>query len=298
MIQTTQLDFLTYTLAFKNNYEKGINRLKAILQSPSQANALVNNLGGVSAIFGAPVDAPDPNSEELIQIIHNSPYAAQAAKTWLDDFYTFGTWDDLLQDDGKRKKILNTPTHIRAVMSSREGARAVIDNPEYVHEIVTSPTAMDAIVASPTIMAEMAASPTVMAEMVKSEMVLRAICANQIGADVVKTAIQQHRNTIMKTLSSPTLFSIGNTSASIRAGTNEIAMGVANIIICMYFASNEKTAYTAYYGANVSEPIYVQPRHSEAVNIKSNGISMRGLKIVGTGEDVYSNFGYLIYTPK
>lgn len=74
MLGVNQLDFLNYTTAFKGNYRKGPHKLRAILSTPTQANEFCSNLGGVSVIFGVPLDHPDKNSEELLEILQGSPY--------------------------------------------------------------------------------------------------------------------------------------------------------------------------------------------------------------------------------
>lgn len=98
MVTVEQLDFLNYSVALKANYRKGADRLKAILQSPTQGKLFASSLGGVSVIFGADPDCPDGNSGLLPRILEASPYADQAVTTWLKDFYDFETPDNLFAD--------------------------------------------------------------------------------------------------------------------------------------------------------------------------------------------------------
>lgn len=118
MIDMAQLDFLTYTAALKNNYEKGVNKLRAILQIPMQANAFATNSGGVAVIFGADPDNPDGNSDALLSMLQASPYANQALATWLKDFYNFQTPDDLFGDSGRCKEMGENPFIMQALECS------------------------------------------------------------------------------------------------------------------------------------------------------------------------------------
>lgn len=118
MIDMAQLDFLTYTAALKSNYEKGVNKLRAILQSPMQANAFATNSGGVAVIFGADPDNPDGNSDALLSMLQVSPYADQALTTWLKDFYNFQTQDDLFGDSKRCKEIGENPFIMQALECS------------------------------------------------------------------------------------------------------------------------------------------------------------------------------------
>ena len=115
MLGVNQLDFLNYTTAFKGNYRKGPHKLRAILSTPTQANEFCSNLGGVSVIFGVPLDHPDKNSEELLEILQGSPYNDLAVETWLHSFYEFETLDDLLNDAVTCKALANNALMFRAV---------------------------------------------------------------------------------------------------------------------------------------------------------------------------------------
>lgn len=118
MVGITQLDFLNYSTALKGNYTKGADRLRTMLQSPTQGNAFASNLGGVTVIFGVDPDYPDGNSDALLSILQASPYADQAAATWLKDFYNPQTQDDLFGDVKRCKEIEENPLIMQAVRIS------------------------------------------------------------------------------------------------------------------------------------------------------------------------------------
>ncbi|MEG2096548.1 MAG: hypothetical protein RRY65_00120, partial [Pseudoflavonifractor sp.] len=98
MLGVNQLDFNNYTTALKGNYRKGVHRFRALLQNPVQGAEFAANLGGVSVVFGVPIEQPDKNSAELLGLLQASPHCDKAVETWLHQFYAFdaGDWDGLL----------------------------------------------------------------------------------------------------------------------------------------------------------------------------------------------------------
>lgn len=76
-------DFLIWRNQFKANYQKGIDFLRQILNSEIQAERFASSYAAISVIFGASVDEPDGNSDELLEILSESPYMDLAVRTWL-----------------------------------------------------------------------------------------------------------------------------------------------------------------------------------------------------------------------
>ena len=62
MLDKAQQDFSYYSHEFKDNYRKGVHRLRTLLETPPQAEAFADNFGGVSVVLGARQDMPDRNS--------------------------------------------------------------------------------------------------------------------------------------------------------------------------------------------------------------------------------------------
>ena len=52
MIKKIQQDFSYYSHEFKDNYRKGVHRLRTILESRAQAQAFVSNAGGTAVVLG------------------------------------------------------------------------------------------------------------------------------------------------------------------------------------------------------------------------------------------------------
>ncbi|MBD9247249.1 MAG: hypothetical protein EGQ60_00190, partial [Clostridiales bacterium] len=178
MLGANQLDFISYTGAFKNNYRKGVHKLAAILSNPTHAAEFAANLGGVSVVLGVPIGREDRNSEALLSLLLNSDIADDAVLTWMHQFYEFTTWDDLMGNSARVQEMMNNPllwralggskkavgkgvatlaglscasyTDIDAVVSSSTAMTAVIGNATALNAVVSSQTAMTAVAASQT----------------------------------------------------------------------------------------------------------------------------------------------------
>ena len=203
MLGVNQLDFLNYTTAFKGNYRKGPHKLRAILSTPTQANEFCSNLGGVSVIFGVPLDHPDKNSEELLEILQGSPYNDLAVETWLHSFYEFETLDDLLNDAVTCKALANNALMFRAVgmgkvtvgklicglagldPASYEDIGTVVASDLAMAAVAGSQPAMAAAVKSPVAMTAMAGSAIAMAAVAKSQIAMTAVAASQTAMAAV-----------------------------------------------------------------------------------------------------------------
>ena len=186
MLGANQLDFISYTGAFKSNYRKGVHKLESILANPTHAAEFAANLGGVSVVLGVPIGREDRNSEALLSLLLNSDIADDAVLTWVHQFYEFTTWDDLMGNSARVQEMMNNPllwralggskkavgkgvatlaglscasyTDIDAVVSSSTAMTAVIGNATALNAVVSSSTAMAAVAASTTARAAIYAS--------------------------------------------------------------------------------------------------------------------------------------------
>ena len=86
MIKKIQQDFSYYSHEFKDNYRKGVHRLRTILASRAQAQAFVSNAGGTAVVLGYEPSAPDKNAQELYALLAASPYINDAVQTFLGAF--------------------------------------------------------------------------------------------------------------------------------------------------------------------------------------------------------------------
>ena len=262
MLGVNQLDFLNYTTAFKGNYRKGPHKLRAILSTPTQANEFCSNLGGVSVIFGVPLDHPDKNSEELLEILQGSPYNDLAVETWLHSFYEFETLDDLLNDAVTCKALANNALMFRAVgmgkvtvgklicglagldPASYEDIGTVVASDLAMAAVAGSQPAMAAAVKSPVAMTAMAGSAIAMAAVAKSQIAMTAVAASQTAM----AAIIGNSSALNAVVSSSTAMAaiIGNSTALNAVVSSQTAMAaVAASSTAMAAVAASSTAMTA-----------------------------------------------------
>ena len=122
MLKKIQQDFSYYSHEFKDNYRKGVHRLRTILASRAQAQAFVSNAGGVAVVLGYEPETPDKNAKELYALLAASPYIDDAVQTFLGSIYEAGaeSQDAMYSDSARCLEILHDP-----VMSRAAGAGAV-----------------------------------------------------------------------------------------------------------------------------------------------------------------------------
>ena len=264
MLGVNQLDFLNYTTAFKGNYRKGPHKLRAILSTPTQANEFCSNLGGVSVIFGVPLDHPDKNSEELLEILQGSPYNDLAVETWLHSFYEFETLDDLLNDAVTCKALANNALMFRAVgmgkvtvgklicglagldPASYEDIGTVVASDLAMAAVAGSQPAMAAAVKSPVAMTAMAGSAIAMAAVAKSQIAMTAVAASQTAM----AAIIGNSSALNAVVSSSTAMAaiIGNSTALNAVVSSQTAMAaVGNSQTALNAIAASTTALNALY---------------------------------------------------
>ena len=216
MLGANQLDFISYTGAFKNNYRKGVHKLAAILSNPTHAAEFAANLGGVSVVLGVPIGREDRNSEALLSLLLNSDIADDAVLTWMHQFYEFTTWDDLMGNSARVQEMMNNPllwralggskkavgkgvatlaglscasyTDIDTVVSSSTAMTAVATSQTAMTAVATSQTAMTAVAASQTAMTAVATSQTAMAAVIGNATALNAVVSSSTAMTAVATS--------------------------------------------------------------------------------------------------------------
>ena len=221
MLGDNQLDFISYTGAFKNNYRKGVHKLEAILSNPTHAAEFAANLGGVSVVLGVPIGREDRNSEALLSLLLNSDIADDAVLTWMHQFYEFTTWDDLMGNSARVQEMMQNPFLWRALGGSKKAVGkgvatlaglscvsyadidAVVASSTAMAAIQKSQAAKDAIAASsmatakyaagaaglnPADYADMtvlAASSTAMAAVATSQTAMTAVAASKVATGAI-----------------------------------------------------------------------------------------------------------------
>ena len=117
MIKKIQQDFSYYSHEFKDNYRKGVHRLRTILASRAQAQAFVSNAGGTAVVvLGYEPETPDKNAQELYALLAASPYIDDAVQTFLGSIYEAGaeSQDAMYSDSARCLEILHDPVMARA----------------------------------------------------------------------------------------------------------------------------------------------------------------------------------------
>ena len=192
MMSLDSLDYSNYFYAMKSNYRKGVNRLRALLMNPVTAKDFAASVGGVSVVLGWPVDTPDRNSAELLEILGKSSVVDAAVLTWFSQFYPeyAANADTLFGDVTRCEEILNNPLLYRgaAIGSVSIGKMSVslaagLNPADYADmtAVAASSTAMTAVAASSTAMTAVAASSTAMTAVAASSTAMMAIEASNIA---------------------------------------------------------------------------------------------------------------------
>ena len=158
MLKKIQQDFSYYSHEFKDNYRKGVHRLRTILASRAQAQAFVSNAGGVAVVLGYEPDKPDKNAQELYALLMASPYIDDAVQTFLGSIYEAGaeSQDVMYSDSARCLEILHDPVMARAAGAGAVSAGkwiAALAGQSYnsyrdITAVAASATAMNAVAAN------------------------------------------------------------------------------------------------------------------------------------------------------
>ena len=218
MIKKIQQDFSYYSHEFKDNYRKGVHRLRTILASRAQAQAFVSNAGGTAVVLGYEPDTPDKNAQELYALLAASPYIDNAVQTFLGSIYEAGaeSQDAMYSDSARCLEILHDPVMSRAAGAGTVSAgkwiatlagqscnlyrdmNAVAASDIAMTAVAASETAMEAVIsgtialnagaASKTAMTAVAANETAMAAVAASRVAMSAIIGNSTALNAVVTS--------------------------------------------------------------------------------------------------------------
>jgi|GEM_PF-633141 len=207
MLKKIQQDFSYYSHEFKDNYRKGVHRLRTILASRAQAQAFVSNAGGVAVVLGYEPDKPDKNAQELYALLMSSPYIDDAVQTFLGSIYEAGaeSQDAMYSDSARCLEILHDPVMARAAGAGAVSAGKWIaalagqscNSYRDITAVAASATAMNAVAASATAMNAVAASATAMNAVAASATAMNAVAANSPAVAAIfrtKTALDIVKN--------------------------------------------------------------------------------------------------------
>ena len=195
MLTDNVIEFMNYKNALKGNYRKGVHTMRCILENPAQAADFAASVGAVSVVFGAPVDKPDRNSDELLELVLNSSVCDKATLTFLSQFYPENaeSYDTMMNSAERCAEIFATPILWRPVgRSNCLTAKLIVTMAglncvDYgdLAAVVSSSVAMTAVAASQTAMAAVAASSTAMAAVAASSTAMAAVIANSTALNAV-----------------------------------------------------------------------------------------------------------------
>ncbi len=251
MIKKIQQDFSYYSHEFKDNYRKGVHRLRTILASRAQAQAFVSNAGGVAVVLGYEPETPDKNAQELYALLAASPYIDDAVQTFLGSIYEAGaeSQDAMYSDSARCLEILHDPVLSRAAGAGTVSAGKWIATLagqscnlyRDMNAVAASDIAMTAVAASETAMAAVVSNATALNALVTSQVALNAVAAsetamaavigNATALNVVATS-QAAMNAVAASETAMTAV-IANTAAFNTVVTSHVAM---NAVASSYVA--------------------------------------------------------------
>ena len=291
MIKKIQQDFIYFLHEFKDNYRKGVHRLRTILASRAQAQAFVSNAGGVAVVLGYEPSAPDKNAQELYALLAASPYIDDAVQTFLGSIYEAGaeSQDAMYSDSARCLEILHDPVMARAagagavsagkwiatlagqscnlyrdmnaVAASDIAMTAVAASETAMEAVISSTIALNAVAASKTAMTAVAANETAMAAVAASRVAMSAIIGNStalnavVTSSVAMTAVINNAAALNAVVSSSTAMAaiIANSTALNAVVSSSAAMSaVAASQTAMAAVAASYVAVAAVYGSAVA----------------------------------------------
>ena len=261
MIKKIQQDFSYYSHEFKDNYRKGVHRLRTILASRAQAQAFVSNAGGTAVVLGYEPETPDKNAQELYALLAASPYIDDAVQTFLGSIYEAGaeSQDAMYSDSARCLEILHDPVMSRAAGAGTVSAGKWIAT--LAGQSCNLYRDMNAVAASDIAMTAVAASETAMEAVISSTIALNAVAASKTAM----TAVAANETAMVAVAASRVAMSaiIGNSTALNAVVTSSVAMtavinnaAALNAVVSSQTAMAEVTesyvAVAAVYGSAVA----------------------------------------------
>ena len=258
MIKKIQQDFSYYSHEFKDNYRKGVHRLRTILASRAQAQAFVSNAGGTAVVLGYEPDTPDKNAQELYALLAASPYIDNAVQTFLGSIYEAGaeSQDAMYSDSARCLEILHDPVMSRAagagtvsagkwiatlagqscnlyrdmnaVAASDIAMTAVAASETAMEAVISGTIALNAVAASKTAMTAVAANETAMAAVAASRVAMSAIIGNSTALNAVVTSSVAMAAVIGNSTALNAVVSSSTAMAAIASSQTAMAAIIAN----------------------------------------------------------------------
>ena len=273
MIKKIQQDFSYYSHEFKDNYRKGVHRLRTILASRAQAQAFVSNAGGVAVVLGYEPETPDKNAQELYALLAASPYIDDAVQTFLGSIYEAGaeSHDAMYSDSARCLEILHDPVLSRAAGAGTVSAGKWIA--ALAGQSCAAYTDIAAVAASETAMTAVAASETAMAAVVSNATALNAVVTSQVALNAVAAS-----ETAMAAV-------IGNATALNVVATSQAAM---NAVAASGTAMTALIANTAAFNTVVTSHVAMNAVASSYVAVAAVYESAVAVEAVKANETAWA----------
>ena len=273
MLKKIQQDFSYYSHEFKDNYRKGVHRLRTILASRAQAQAFVSNAGGVAVVLGYEPDKPDKNAQELYALLMASPYIDDAVQTFLGSIYEAGaeSQDVMYSDSARCLEILHDPVMARAAGAGAVSAGKWIA--ALAGQSCATYTDIAAVAASETAMTAVAASETAMAAVVSNATALNAVVTSQVALNAVAAS-----ETAMAAV-------IGNATALNVVATSQAAM---NAVAASETAMTAVIANTAAFNTVVTSHVAMNAVASSYVAVAAVYESAVAVEAVKANETAWA----------
>ena len=273
MIKKIQQDYIFYSHEFKDNYRKGVHRLRTILASRAQAQAFVSNAGGVAVVLGYEPETPDKNAQELYALLAASPYIENAVQTFLGSIYEAGaeSQDAMYADSARCLEILHDPVMARAAGAGTVSAGKWIAT--LAGQSCAAYTDIAAVAASETAMTAVAASETAMAAVVSNATALNAVVTSQVALNAVAAS-----ETAMAAV-------IGNVTALNAVVTSQLAM---NAVAASETAMTALIANTAAFNTVVTSHVAMNAVASSYVAVAAVYESAVAVETVKANETAWA----------
>ena len=273
MLKKIQQDFSYYSHEFKDNYRKGVHRLRTILASRAQAQAFVSNAGGVAVVLGYEPETPDKNAQELYALLMASPYIDDAVQTFLGSIYEAGaeSQDVMYADSARCLEILHDPVMARAAGAGAVSAGKWIAT--LAGQSCNLYRDMNAVAASDIAMTAVAASETAMAAVVSNATALNAVVTSQVALNAVAAS-----ETAMAAV-------IGNATALNVFATSQAAM---NVVAASETAMTAVIANTAAFNTVVTSHVAMNAVASSYVAVAAVYESAVAVEAVKANETAWA----------
>ncbi|MCC0671344.1 phage tail protein [Clostridioides sp. ES-S-0145-01] len=246
--------------------------INALLSNTTCINALANNSASVNAIA---------KQSTIITTIANSSMA-------MSNFANSTTAMSIFKSNSTIMNIFaNNSTAMSYIVSSSIAMSLIAGDYTAMYQIGTSTLASNRVANSSTAMSYIASNTTAMSRVASSGILLKEICNSNNASVAIAEKIQAYRVAVISTISNTNLFTrTAGVTVGSGASTIDDGLNTKTIYIPTGCYDDGDTNFTVYYGCKNSYiivPTITSHKGTVAIN---TGISLRGVRVVGTGSSV------------